>query len=65
VPLRFYNTSKNEFYQRSVGQQGKWAEVDKVNQRFEDMFARFENKVANIEAKMKEVREKSKALERD
>ena len=42
----------------------KWAEVDKVKQRFEDMFAGFENKLANIEAKMEEVREKSKASER-
>jgi hypothetical protein len=42
----------------------KWAEVDKVKQRFEDMFAGFEDKLANIEAKMEEVREKSKASER-
>ena len=42
----------------------KWAEVDKVKQRFEDMFAGFDNKLANIEAKMEEVREKSKASER-
>ena len=39
----------------------KWAEVDKVKQRFEDMFAGFENKLVKIEAKMEEVREKSKA----
>ena len=42
----------------------KWAEVGKVKQRFEDMFAGFENKLANIEAKMEEEREKSKASER-
>lgn len=42
----------------------KWAEVDKVKQRFEDMFAGFENKLANIEVKMEEEREKSKASER-
>jgi hypothetical protein len=42
----------------------KWAEVDKVKQRFEDMFAGFENKLVKIEAKMEEVREKSKASER-
>jgi hypothetical protein len=42
----------------------KWAEVDKVKQRFEDMFAGFENKLAKIEAKMEEEREKSKDSER-
>jgi len=42
----------------------KWAEVDKVKQRFEDMFAGFDNKLAKIEAKMEEEREKSKASER-
>ena len=42
----------------------KWAEVDKVKQRFEDMFAGFENKLAKIEAKMEEERGKSKASER-
>ena len=42
----------------------KWAELDKVKQRFEDMFAGFENKLAKIEAKMEEERKKSKASER-
>ena len=42
----------------------KWAELDKVKQRFEDMFAGFENKLTKIEAKMEEERKKSKASER-
>jgi hypothetical protein len=42
----------------------EWAELDKLKQRFEGMFAGFENKLGNIEAKMEEERENSKVSER-
>ena len=53
--------NKNKIYQRSIGQQDSWAEVCKVNQRVEDMFAEFGDRLANSEVKMEEVRKKSKA----